>query len=141
MVIILLMGPIYGFWILPDIGYSNSVGAVVILAPLLFLVVFIGAIWLQTKRAYSSLKGFQKNIRYVFSANGYDVYDEKSFAHISWDSVYEAIETKRSFNIFFHKSFFHVVPKRCIQQQKDVDGLRKILKQSLGGRAKVNSLN
>jgi YcxB-like protein len=97
-------------------------------------------IWFQTRRGYLNLKGFQKNLQYLFSSDGYDVLDEKSSSHISWDSILKVVETNHSFNLFFHKAMFHVVPKRCIEQQGDVDRLRSILKQNLGNKAKLNTL-
>ncbi len=143
-VIALLIGLMYGLWVLPIIGYSNPAEAVTALAPLLLFASFGGSlpvvIWWQTKRGFSNLKDFQKNVRYTFSATGFSVQDGKSSANLSWDSIHKAVETKRSFNIFTHKLLFQVVPKRCIQQQEDIARLRRILKQSLGDKAAVDGL-
>jgi hypothetical protein len=135
------LGLIYGFFVLPNVDYTNPASAAMGAAPLLFFVIFPILyplmIWLQTKRGFSNLKDFQKNVQFVFSTDGYDINDEKSSGHLSWDSILSAVETKHSFNLFFHKVLFHVIPKRCIKEQEDIDGLRKILKQSLGDKAKI----
>lgn len=135
----------FGFWVLPDVNFSNPAGVPIVFLPFIFIAFFGGVfpllIWWQTKRAFSNPKDFQKNVRYTFLASGFDAQDGKSSSSLSWDSVYKAIETKRSFNIFIYKSLFYVVPKRCIQQQEDVAKLRKILKQGLGNKAKVREIS
>jgi hypothetical protein len=109
--------------------------SVIVIVPALL----IAMIYIQAKRNFSNLKGFQKNIRYTFAYDGYDVRDEKSSSHVSWDSILRAVETDSSFNLFFHKVLFYTVPKRCIRGDSDIRLLRDILKQNLGDKAKVKS--
>ena len=108
------------------------------------LVVLIGfpilypiLIWFQTKRGFANLQDFQKNVRYELTANGYKVSDSKSSSDISWDSVLRAVESKHSFNLFFSKSFFHVIPKRCFKSSEDIERLKAMLKRGLAGKANV----
>ena len=102
-------------------------------------VLLIAIVYFQAKRTFSNLKEFQKNIQYTFAYDGYDVRDEKSSSHVSWDSILRGVETESSFNLFFHKILFHTVPKRCIRDDSDVRLMRDILKQNLGDKAKVKS--
>jgi hypothetical protein len=120
-------------------GGSSAWYPLVSLAMILMGVFLIAIVYLQTRRNFSDLKEFQKNVRYTFSFDGYDVSDEKSASHVSWDAILRAVETKHSFNLFFHRMFFHVVPKRCFRQPSDIQVMRDILRESLGGRAKVGS--
>jgi hypothetical protein len=46
-----------------------------------------------------------------------------------------AAESKHSFHLFFHRSLFHTIPKRCFKQADDIVRLRDLLKRSLGAKA------
>ena len=106
---------------------------VLIVLPILYPIL----IWFQTKRGFANLQNFQKNVRYELTANGYKVSDSKSSSDISWDSVLRAVESKHSFNLFFTKSLFHVIPKRCLESPEDIERLKAILKRGLAGKANV----
>jgi hypothetical protein len=116
---------------------DNFLWFLLALVPLFTVVGLPLGIWFQTKRNFASLKEFQKNLRYEFSVEGYEVKDEKSSSQISWESIHKVVETKFAFNLFFHKSLFHTVPKRCLQQPHDIERLRKILKEGLGKKAQL----
>jgi hypothetical protein len=107
---------------------------VLVLLPILYPII----IWLQTKRGFRNLQPFQMNIQYAFSSKGYKVSDEKSFAAIDWDAILRAAESEHSFNLFFHKSLFHTIPKRCFKQPEDIGRLRTLLKQVLGTKATIS---
>jgi hypothetical protein len=47
-------------------------------------------------------------------------------------------ESKHSFNLFFHKSLFHPIPKRCFRQPEDIGRFRTLLKQVFGTKASVS---
>jgi hypothetical protein len=66
------------------------------------------------------------------------VRDIKSSADIDWDTILRAAESKYSFHLFFHKVFFHTIPKRCFKQPDDIVRLRDLLKRSLGAKATVS---
>jgi hypothetical protein len=57
---------------------------------------------------------------------------------MTWDAILRAAESKHSFHLFFHKSFFHTIPKRCFKQPEDIVRLRNLLKRSLGTKATVS---
>jgi hypothetical protein len=42
-----------------------------------------------------------------------------------------------AFHLFFHRSLFHTIPKRCFEKAHDIAGLRALLKRSLGNKADV----
>jgi hypothetical protein len=137
----LLVLPLFGLLLLPKILLTKITpnGALALFALIVFPILYPVLIWFQTKRGFANLQGFQKKVQYELSAGGYDVNDIKSSAHVSWDTILRAAESKHSFHLFFHKSFFHTIPKRCIKRPEDVDRLRAILKHSLGARAKVST--
>lgn len=116
MVIFILISVVSALaFLLSNSASSTSYGLyalVIMIVPALL----VGTVYIQTKRNFSNLKEFQKNIRYTFAYDGYDVRDEKSSSHVSWDSILRAVETETSFNLFFHKVLFYTVPKRCIRQ-------------------------
>ena len=111
-----------------------ATGAVVLLG---FPIFYFAMIWFRTKRGFGNLQSFQTKIEYSFSLNGYTVRDLKSSARIDWDTILHAAESKHSFNLFFHHSLFHTIPKRCFDDPKDIVQMRSLLKQSLGTKAKV----
>jgi len=100
-------------------------------------ILFPALIWFQTKRSFANLQGFQRRVRYEFSTDGYHVSDLKSSADTDWDAILQAAESKHSFHLFFHKSLFRTVPKRCFNAPEDIERLRVILKNSLGSKAHV----
>jgi hypothetical protein len=104
-----------------------------IVFPILYAVI----IWFQTKRGFGNLQKFQTHILYAFSADGYKVSDAKSSSDIDWATILRAAESKHSFHLFFHRSLFHTIPKRCFDQPEKIAQLRSLLKQSLGDKASV----
>ena len=117
--------------------FDNPPIATVIVVALIMPVLYPLLIWYQTKRGFANLQGFQRTIQYSFSSDGYSVRDAKSSADINWDVILRAAESKHSFNLFFHKSLFHTIPKRCFKHPDDIVRLRDFLKHSLGTKAAV----
>jgi len=117
---------------------QNPPAAAVVIVLVLFPILYPVIIWSQTRRGFGNLQPFQTKIQYVFSSHGYKVSDVKSFAHIDWDTILHAAESKHSFHLFFHKSLFHTIPKRCFRQPEDIGRLRMLLKQVLGTKASVS---
>ena len=99
---------------------------------------YLAMIWFQTKRGFGNLKPFQMKIHYAFSPEGYKVSDIKSSADIDWDAILRVAESKHSFHLFFHRSLFHTIPKRCFNSQEDIARLRALLKRALGSKASVS---
>lgn len=141
--VVLIVLPFAGLLLLWRFGFSSnlfrnpsatSVLIVLVVLPILYPTI----IWFQTKRDFANLQPFQKNIRYAFSSYGYKLSDEKSRADIDWDTILCAAESKHSFNLFFHRSLFHTIPKRCFKQPEDIGRLRTLLKQVLGTKATVS---
>jgi|KBSSwiStaDraftv2_1062776.scaffolds.fasta_scaffold1341000_1 hypothetical protein len=112
---------------------ATAVVITLIIIPILYPLL----LWFQTKRGFGNLQGFQTKIQYLFSADGYTVRDAKSSADMDWDAIVRAAESKDSFHLFFHKSFFHTIPKRCFENSQDIESLRTLLKASLGAKATV----
>lgn len=138
--LMLVVMPLAGLLLLlriaPSALFPNNTAF--ILAIILFAFPpYFALIWFQTKRGFGNLKPFQLKVQYAFSPEGYKVSDIKSSANIDWDAILRGVESKHSFHLFFHKSFFHTVPKRCFRSAEDIARLRALLKQRLGSKASV----
>jgi len=117
--------------------FENPPAATVLIVLIVFPVLYPLIIWFQTKRGFGNLKNFQTKLQYAFSANGYKVSDVKSSSDIDWDTILRAAESKHSFHLFFHRSLFHTIPKRCFEGPEKIVELRRLLKQSLGNKASL----
>jgi hypothetical protein len=138
---LLFVLPLFGLLLLSQLQISKLFENPMTVTSLFILIVFPllypVSLWFQTKRSFANLREFQKNVQYRFSAEGYEIIDEKSSARVGWDVILRAVESKHSFNLFFHKSVFHALPKRCITDPEDFARLRGILKEGLGNKAKL----
>ena len=140
--ILLVFLPLMGLFLLTRVDlptiFQNPIAATALIILIVFPVLYPVLIWYQTKRGFGNLRGFQTKIQYSFSPEGYTVHDIKSSANVDWDTILRAAESKHSFHLFFHKSFFHTIPKRCFKQPDDIVRLRDLLKRSLGAKATVS---
>ena len=140
--ILLVFLPLMGLFLLTRVDLStifqNPIAATALIVLIVFPVLYPVLIWYQTKRGFGNLQGFQTKIQYSFSSDGYTVRDIKSSADIDWDTILRAAESKHSFHLFFHRSLFHTIPKRCSKQPDDIVRGRAILKQALGTKATVS---
>jgi len=141
--LLLILFPIMGLLLLWRFQFSipveNPLAATVVLVLMTFPLLYPAIIWLQTKRGFGNLQAFQRKIKYAFSTDGYNVSDLKSSSQIDWDTILRAAESKHSFHLFFHRSLFHTIPKRCFKRPEDVARLRALLKQALGSTADIDS--
>ena len=116
---------------------ENLPATAVVIALIIIPILYPLLIWFQTKRGFGNLQDFQTRIQYLFLPTGYTVRDAKSSADMNWDAILRAAESKHSFHLFFHKSFFHTIPKRCFKRPEDISRLRALLIQTLGTKATV----
>jgi YcxB-like protein len=137
-----VLWPLLGIAVL-ILGYvtqSDTLVSVSIVVALTILPVLNAAIiWFQTKRRFRLLQEHQKKLHFAFTTDGYRVEDLKTSGDISWDTVLRAVESKHSFNLFFHPAVFHTIPKRCFANSQDMARLRTLLSQALGSKAVVQS--
>jgi YcxB-like protein len=137
--LLLVLLVIVGFlslWRFRDLNLlHNPLAATLPTFLILFPFLYPLIVWYQTNRTFASLQEFQKSLQYSFTPSGYTVRDLKSSSNIDWDTIMRAVESKHSFNFFFHKSLFHAVPKRCFRDHGDIVRLRELLKASIGTRA------
>jgi YcxB-like protein len=122
-----------GFQLLSQIDVTLISTCFIILLPVIMPL----TISFQTKKRFSNLKDFQRNIHYSFTADGFEMNDEKSSSQISWESIHKVIETKNSFNLFINKNWFHIVPKRLILSPDNLIVMRNILRKSLAEKASL----
>ncbi len=118
--------------------FENPPAATVLIVLIILPILYPVLIWFQTKRSFGNLRDFQTTIQYLFLPDGYTVRDAKSSAAMDWDAILRAAESKHSFHLFFHKSFFHTIPKRCFKRPEDVVRFRSLLKHALGTKATVS---
>ena len=137
LVLMPLMGLLLLSWVEVPKVLESPVPATVLLVLIVFPLLYPLIIWFQTKRGFGRLQSFQTRIRYAFSAEGYRVSDLKSSSDIDWACILRAVESKDSFHLFFHRSLFHTVPKRCFERADHIAELRSLLRRSLGNKAHV----
>jgi|GEM_PF-2359013 len=139
-----LLMPMFGLFLLWSITlstvFTNPAAATAMVVLIVFPVLYPILTWFQTKQGFGNLQEFQTQVQYIFSLDGYRVADIKTSSIVSWDSILRAAESKHSFHLFFHKSLFHTIPKRCFRHPDDIQHLRLLLKQALGARAIVFNL-
>ena len=102
----------------------------------------LGIVWgvrHNTRRTFSDLKDSQKNCTYTFSETGLETVAEKSQGQTSWDNFLKVVESKHSFNLFFQRNLFFIVPKRFIGSSAELNRIREILKNSLNDKAELQS--
>jgi hypothetical protein len=140
--LMLIVMPIAGILLLWRVEFSTvsqtplaAIGSIVFIT---FPIFYFVMIWLQTKRGFANLQPFQAKVRYSFSREGYNVNDPKSAADISWDSVLRVEESNHGFQLFFGRTLFHTIPKRCFNSVEDIVRLRTLLRQTLGSKAVVS---
>jgi hypothetical protein len=137
--VLLALMPLMGLLLLSRVEVSkvfeSPLTATVLIILIVFPLLYPLIIWFQTKRGFGRLETFQTRIRYAFSADGYQVSDLKSSSDIDWASILRAAESKDSFHLFFHRSLFHTIPKRCFERADDIAELRMLLSRSLRSKA------
>jgi hypothetical protein len=140
--LLLVLMPLMGLLLLSRVEVSrmleNPPRATVIVFLIVFPALYPLIIWWQTKRGFGNFQSFQTRLRYAFSTDGYKVSESKSSSAIDWATILRAAESKHSFHLFFHRSLFHTIPKRCFDGPEDIVQLRSLLKQSLGTKAMVH---
>ncbi len=111
--------------------------ALIPLGLLLLEAFIILVIIIETKRNYSTVKYFQRQIHYHLKKEGYTASDGKSSSNVSWESVLRAVESRESINLFLGRTSFAVIPKRFFKTNADVELTREILKTALRERAQL----
>ena len=120
--------------------FSTLVSPVILLIPLGLLLLdllIVLTIILETRRNYSAVKDFQKQIHYHFNRQGYTANDGKSSSNVSWESVSKAVESGQGINLFLGRTQFAMIPRRCFKTTDDFQTTREILKTALGEKAQL----
>jgi len=95
--------------------FSTLVSPAILLIPLVLLLLdllILLAIILETRRNYSAVKDFQKQIHYHLNREGYTARDGKSSSNVSWESVSKAVESGQGINLFLGRTHFAMIPRR-----------------------------
>lgn len=101
--------------------------------PLLVLVVFY---WGISRQAEKIEKVFEP-VKAIFNEKGLQSSGESSSAQMDWDKFYEVYETKQDFIFFPERKIFYTIPKRFFNGQNSILEFRKLLKEKLNNRAKL----
>jgi len=104
-----------------------------------FLLVTPLVVYFNTKRIFSDLKDFQKDVVFTFSDAELESNNERAHGNAGWDSYIKAVESKHSFNLFIQRRLFIVVPKRFIKSSSDLNRVREILKNNFGDKVKLQN--
>ncbi len=102
-----------------------------------FMVVMVLAIHLGVRRQFASNKALTQTIHYTFSAAGIQVAGPLSSGHSSWETIRSAHETRRSFLLFISNNQMHTLPRRFFTSEEQISDFRRLLKASVGKRAKI----
>jgi hypothetical protein len=131
--IVIIIGDLLFIW--TSIA-SKSLSPIWAMAPTLFFICFILMLYINSIKMYNNMKEPQKNIRYTFAFDGYDVCNETLSAQISWGNLLKAKESKHNIKLYSQSNNFSFIPKRCINTE-ELKFIREILKANLGDKAKV----
>ncbi|HOX04977.1 MAG TPA: YcxB family protein [Planctomycetota bacterium] len=101
--------------------------------------IFILLTYHSARRRWASNKLAQQPVQYRFSADGVETSGALSDGRMSWDAVRAAHELQSSFVLFTADNQVNIIPKRFFQERAQIDGLREMLRQMLGQRAKVRA--
>jgi hypothetical protein len=101
------------------------------------LIFLIGGTYLGSKRQLASHKAMNETHHYTFLNEGINSVSASTSAHQDWDNIREAVETKTNFLLFIALNQMYIIPKRCFQNEEQIDLFRDMLKRQLSSRAKI----
>jgi hypothetical protein len=107
------------------------------LIPWLILFFLIGATYLGAKRQMSSNKVINETHHYIFSSEGIKAVSASTSWQNAWDNIREVFETKSNFLLFIALNQMYVIPKRCFQNDEQINLFRELLKGQLASKAKI----
>jgi YcxB-like protein len=93
--------------------------------------------YFSTKRQLASNKSLNQEHHYIFSYDGIVITTATSSSRTGWDIFREAFETKHNFILFISLNQMYIIPKRCFQQDNQIEQFKAILKDKLGAKAKL----
>jgi len=89
----------------------------------------------NARRQFRQAENDLRPIHYCVHDDGMDVASVKRSGWIPWEGFREAIETPSAFVIFLEKDQHYLLPKRCFAAADDVDGMRRLLADSIRPKA------
>ena len=91
------------------------------------------------RKYVNGLAESQRRIQYTFyeHGDGYNVASGESFTHVSWKDVLKIVEQPRSLQIYLSKYDIQIIPKRGLNQARDINVLREMLRSSINARAQL----
>src|SRR4029078_12801639 len=101
------------------------------------LIFLIGGTYLGAKRQLASHKAMNETHHYTFLNEGINSVSASTSAHQDWDNIREAVETKTNFLLFIALNQMCIIPKRCFQNEEQLDLFREMLRRQLSSKAKI----
>jgi hypothetical protein len=135
---VILVVALLEHWDLSRPGAFGLPGWGVILASYAFILVFMPLLqmfqlWASSRRN-QTIRGIQTH---TFGPDGFLTRSDTFNTTFKWDAIYKVVETKRFFFLYISSRAAYYVPKNKISTAAEVDRLRQVLTQYLGGRAKL----
>ncbi len=110
-----------------------------ILALLGGLILFACFTLFITKRQLESNRMIQEVTHYSFSDEGIAKTAPSYSSTSGWNTLYKAVETKRSFLLFIAKNQMYILPQRCFTDQSQIAEFREVLQYQLPGKTRLKN--
>lgn len=101
----------------------------------IFLAIILYSICKQSKK----LASISEAVNFVFDANGLESKAESTTTKSSWERFAKICETKTDFIFFPQENIFYPIPKRFFKSENQIDDLKKLVKEKLGKKAKLQN--
>lgn len=95
--------------------------------PIIFLIVFPLVLKRTSRSMMTTNKLIQNTQDYEFTNEGIGMNSTVGTAFLKWSDFYKAIESDESFLFFISKQQAYVIPKRCIENEEEMDFIRGLL--------------
>lgn len=129
---------IYLIWALATRGFTIA-DLPAFIFPVIFLVVIPISLYWSARSNVRSLQPQQRQHRYEFATDAVRMNTRLSSAVVAWEAVQKVVETRTAFYLYLQKSICHVLPKRGLRNEAELDRLRAVLVSKLGPKAKVRA--
>ena len=116
-------------------GHFANMEAVVI--PVLLAVLFYWSVYRGARRQFNTNSSLREKRHFVISEGGLESSSSSSAGKLAWTLFHKVVETPEMFFFFTSSVGFIVLPKRSLAGGEQVQALRTLIRQTLGGKAKL----
>lgn len=110
-----------------------------ILIPIsLFSFVLIALVWAVIRQSKQMSQNIEPT-KYIFNEQGMEAESASVSVKTTWTKFLKVTETDTDFLIFTQKNIAIPIPKRFIESDGELDEFRNLIKEKLGGKAKLKN--